>query len=167
MLFHLPLKSAILSNHRETAWSQQRILLLSLEEMAAHSVTFTHDTHGVSWQTNPRGNILCFFFFMEVCRFVTQRLYFKTKLFVGFVPTLIAYLVAQTSCLKRLPKCNLSIFSCPPTPLKPYFFIALSNPKYRKCQHYNTVNTRTEEPILFKTWQNRFLYFGLLIGNLG
>ena len=41
---------------------------------------------------------------------------FETKLFVGFVPTLIAYLVAQTSCLKRLPKCNLCIFSCPPPP---------------------------------------------------
>ena len=41
---------------------------------------------------------------------------FETKLFVCFVPTLIAYLVAQTSCLKRLPKCNLSIFSGPPPP---------------------------------------------------
>ena len=47
---------------------------------------------------------------------------FETKLFVGFVPTLIAYLVAQTSCLKRLPKCNLSIFSCPPPPIKAILF---------------------------------------------
>ena len=47
---------------------------------------------------------------------------FETKLFVCFVPTLIAYLVAQTSCLKRLPKCNLSIFSCPPPPIKAILF---------------------------------------------
>ena len=34
-------KSAILANHQETTWNQQKIVLSSPEEIVAHSVTFT------------------------------------------------------------------------------------------------------------------------------
>ena len=39
--------------------------------------------------------------------------------------------------------------------------------KYLIILSADTVKTRVWEPTFFQVWQNRFLYLGVVIGNLG